>query len=457
MPWLIRLSSSDIGAHLIFNRFDSSSRKLIESEVSAGKIAQLLREYKIDCAVLSSCKTAVADAGFDANLSWSFLQEGMASVLAISHNIPDTMSQLFFSSFYHEIFVNREEFADAAALARGELRKHPQRFSYLQDDWTCMQDWFIPQVYSNGAPWYINHHPSRRNPFRFWLASPDTHLILSMIVLLGSFLIDLPDLSILAFLVKFYMHTDKQSNLMLKRGLFRTGCACLSALYLRRRWRKMQSAKRLEGIQKDRKNILRIEGDLRHSHKVFIHTNNDADNSAQSLIEVLSDIWCRTHWVQHRMMVNAEWFIQPFNLDDIVWANWRYIFTSFYNSLQLSLNSIPAGLAHWCDGEQGAHTVIVIANYQILFPKEQQEEYHLIAQQRFLEWIDRYLGPTSEKTSKGKKAPFYLIFIGESLPDPTQHFLPSIVDPELDWNGFIITDYKNPDHSSHGHNAPQGP
>lgn len=89
----------------------------MEDKVAVSRVAKLLLDCGICCAVLSSCKTAVADAGIEANLSWSFLKEGMASVLAISYSIPDTMSKILFPCFYHEIFVNHREFADAAAIA----------------------------------------------------------------------------------------------------------------------------------------------------------------------------------------------------------------------------------------------------------------------------------------------------------------------------------------------------
>lgn len=432
----------------------------MEGVVAASDIAKLLLDHKIRCAVLSSCKTAVADAGIEANLSWSFLQEGMASVLAISYNIPDTMSKIFFPSFYHEIFVNNREFADAAAIAREKLCKSPGRWSYVQKKSIKLKDWFIPKVYSNGEPWYIGKKPNPYFVFWNWINTLVPQLLLIISMLVSSFVNKPLGSSPLVSYIATLMNLDNGASMIWTRRSLSVSCLALLVALMKRHWIKRQFVQRLEMIDRDRKNILRVEGDLRRSHQIFLHTVNDVENTAHTLLDTLSHVWCRTHLVQHRVMIQAEWFLQPFPWDIPIGRDWTLLPRSICHILQLWARGLSPGLAQLSRrGGKEAQTVVVVVNVRALFPGESQEQdYHQNAQIRFRDWLERYFGFEGGDGDGGRgtpsRLPYYLVLIGKGLGDAAKPWLLESLGGVKALERIIVTDYTNPENFEHNLERP---
>ena len=454
------MSSPKIGAYLIFNQYAENGHHLVEHKVAASRIAKLLLDYDIRCAVLSSCKTAVADAGVEANLSWSFLQESMASVLAFSYAFPDTMSKIFFPCFYHELLVNHREFADAAAIARKKLCKFPDRWSYVQKEFIKLQDWFIPKVYSNGEPWYIGKKPNIGFAFRDWMGTLMPQSLSVIILLILSFVFEPLGWSPLVDSLTRFMNLDKDASVIWSRRSLVASCLLLLATSVSRQWTKWQSDQRLELIDHDRKNILRVEGDLRRSHKILLHTVNDESNTAHTLLDTLSHVWCRTHLVQHRVMIKAEWFLQPFPWDNSIGWDWTHLPRSICYILQLWVQGFSSGLEQLSrrDGQE-AKTVVVVTNVRALFPGENQEQtYHQNAQIRFRGWLERYFGFGGEGNDGGGDAsplPFYLILILKGWGGTARPwFRLESLEGLKALKRIIVTDYVNPEDFQHNLERP---
>ena len=457
-----------MGAHLIFNQYATNGHQLVEGKVAASDIAKLLLDNGIRCAVLSSCKTAVADTGVQANLSWSFLQKGMASVLAFSYNIPDTMSKIFFPCFYHEFFVNHREFADAAAIAREKLCRSPDRWSYVQKDFIKLQDWFIPKVYSNGEPWYIGKKPNLAFAFWIWISTLKSQL-LSVIIL--TFVVEMLVWSPSVDFLTPFMNLDKDTSIKWARhSLFVScliSCLILLATFMSRHWTKWRSVRRLETIDRDRTNILRIEGDLRRSHQILLHTVNDEKNTAHKLLDTLSHVWCRTHLVQHRVIIKAEWFLQPFPWDISTGWDWSRLPRSIGHILQLWAQGFSSGLAQLSRrDEEEAKTVFVVTNVKALFPGESQEQtYHQNAQIRFRGWLERYFGfggivegrtrGVEDASPSPSPLPNYLVLIWKGWGGPPKPlFEPESLGGPKTSKRIIVTDYINPEKFQHNLERP---
>ena len=450
--------SREIGAHLIFNQYAEYGH-LVEHKVAASCIAKLLLHYDIRCAVLSGCRTAVADAGVEANLSWCFLQESMASVLAFSYGSPDTMSGIFFPCFYHELLVNHREFADAAAIARKKLYRSPNRWSYVSKEFRELQDWFVPKVYSNGQPWYIGKKPNLGFTFRNWVGTLLPQSLSAIILLILTFVFELLSWSPLVDFLSRFMNLDKDASVIWSRRFLLASCLLPLATFMSRRWTKRQSVKRLKLIDRDRNNILRVEGDLRRSHQILLHTVNDERNTAHTLLDTLSHVWCRTHLVQHRVMIKAEWFLQPFPWDNSVGWDWSRLPRSIGYILQLWALDFSPGLeqlSRW-DGEE-AKTVVVVTNVRALFPDEKQEQiYHQTAQIRFRGWLERYFGFGGEGNDGGGDAspslsplPFYLILILKGWGGTARPwFRLESLEGLKALKRVIVTDYMNPEDYQH--------
>ena len=189
------------------------------------------------------------------------------------------MSKLFYSRFYHEIFVGLEQFATAATKARSQLRDDPRRWSYEHDRNINVQDWFVPVVYSNGNDEAFNKYPGIGHSARL---RDSRHFYLFIIMLIMSASKGLYDF---AFVER-------------KHPYFYAYLAPFMLYFVNifvRYWRKYWFHQGLKALSQDRKNILRIEGDLRYSRKIFVHTSDDFEKTAPHLLGVLTDIWRRTH------------------------------------------------------------------------------------------------------------------------------------------------------------------
>jgi CHAT domain len=434
-------------AFLMFNN-DEPTKPFAQDDdvtpVDATDIAALLLDYDIDCAVLSACKSAKADAKVGANLSWSFLDAGMSSVLAMSYNMPDSMSKIFCGRFYYELFIGREEFASAATKARYELRKNPLRWSYNAKDWVPLQDWFIPVVYSDGKPWKIHSREGMQSSLQpiLLLLIPWLCLILK-----AKYAPKSTYNKILQPIQSILNSFDPQIN----QYFLATALNCIFMAYYFNfplaQWRQWRFNKCLKTIDQDRKNILRIEMDLKRSRKIFLRTLNDMDNSAQQLLDSLTDIWRRTHLVEHRVLVDAKWFIRHFEADNLLAtiSGIAWIKSFAHILMMLKVHSSP-GMKHLSSstGENRAGTVVVIYNVNSLYPEDLKfENYHLLARQRFIAWLGKHFTISDQAGADGLKAiPWYLVIVGEGHPAWAL-----ATGEALDSNS--ITEYTNPQDFPH--------
>lgn len=81
------------------------------------------------------------------------------------------------------------------------------------------------------------------------------------------------------------MNLDNVTSIIWTRGSLSASRLNSLAAWTKGYWTKRQSVQRLETIDHDRKNILRVEGDLRRNHQIFLHTVNEKQNTARTLLE----------------------------------------------------------------------------------------------------------------------------------------------------------------------------
>jgi CHAT domain len=139
------LGQTSKGAFLRF-----ASRKLTGklADVSTTKVAKLLHLHQIRFAVLTSCGSARAGLGEDANLAKAFVGEGIAHVLAMLFKVMESAATTFFRSFYDSMLLKGSTFSSAGRQARISLRikpLRPARFNLQRE----IQDWIIPVIYSS--------------------------------------------------------------------------------------------------------------------------------------------------------------------------------------------------------------------------------------------------------------------------------------------------------------------
>ena len=379
-------------AFLVFNRYNSTGHILGTELLYASHIAKLLYRHSIDCVILNACKTAVAHAGPSANLSSVFVKHGISAVLAMSHNMHDSISKRFYSKFYSELLVRHASISTAASKARKELFDDRKRWSYGKEAEVSMQDWFVPVVYTSSEESYrfFGHRP--------WFSAT----LFGIIPVVGWCL------SLIASILIHHLMSGKlcrwleygavycpQPSITISKSLLRViVVAPLSWLFVRRIrslqrcWRIRQQ---LRVLAEDRQNVLRIEGDLKKKRMVFFYSKEDVDEYARPFLDCLAAIWERTHFVASGGVVDAECFVQPCDLT--IHNNWRLWMRACTNYVCLKAYNLER--RHF-SSTKDVKPVIIIENLDVLYPEEEvlklkEMQYYALAQRRLESWLQRHL------------------------------------------------------------------
>jgi tetratricopeptide (TPR) repeat protein len=114
--------------------------------VDAVRLAGPVREHRIPLVFLEACQTAVAEANPTASVAARLLDEGVTSVVAMSHSVLVETARRFVQTFYAEL-------AGGARVGKAMLAGQQALFA---DTWRGkilgvgdlrLQDWFVPVLY----------------------------------------------------------------------------------------------------------------------------------------------------------------------------------------------------------------------------------------------------------------------------------------------------------------------
>ena len=116
--------------------------------VPAGDFAQVIKRAGVPLVVLNACQSATlggADATTGATVATRLLEEGVRSVVAMSHSVYAVAAAEFMAAFYEALFEGRSVL-EAVTAGRLQLRRNPERPSPKGD--TALQDWTVPVLYA---------------------------------------------------------------------------------------------------------------------------------------------------------------------------------------------------------------------------------------------------------------------------------------------------------------------
>ena len=334
--------------------------------------------------------SAVADADPSANLSSVFLSKGISAVLAMSYNMHDSMSKVFFSKFYSELFIHQAPISIAASKARKALSEKRERWNYGKEQEVSLQDWFVPVVYtSSEEPYRFSSHP----PWSCRALCVGISCLLALIIYL-----------LISDKLYSFVEIGVENRLKLSNSIsvwFRWGIIVLLLswpIYGKTvrlcRYSRMRQRLRLKMLAEDRQNVLRIEGNLRSKRMIFLHSREDMEEYGSPFVDCLATIWERTHFAAFGGAVDAQWFVTP----DLSFQNWRLWIKAFTNVVYLLAYSLR--LEH-SDSMKEIAPVVIIENIEALYPeKEKLEEtqYYTTAQRRLERWLRKHF-PTGEQQS----------------------------------------------------------
>ena len=95
------------------------------SDVEVVEVALLLQKNGITKVALSACHSSYARRNMLANMCHVFLSHGASHVSAMSSEVLENTSQIYYAAFYEALLVNGQSFLSAAAIGREALRANP--------------------------------------------------------------------------------------------------------------------------------------------------------------------------------------------------------------------------------------------------------------------------------------------------------------------------------------------
>jgi tetratricopeptide (TPR) repeat protein len=129
--------------------------------VYADDLASVLRDYRVPLVCLEACQTAHAEDTPTASVAARLLQQGVASVVAMSHSVLVETARRFVTRFYHEL-LRGARIGQAMLAAQRALSQDPYRGKALQEE-LRLHDWFVPVLLQEEAdPALLNAVPEAR-------------------------------------------------------------------------------------------------------------------------------------------------------------------------------------------------------------------------------------------------------------------------------------------------------
>lgn len=130
--------------------------------VHAEELAAELRGYGVPLIYLDACQTAQADEDPKASVAAKLLEEGIGSVVAMSHTVLVETARRFVEPFYRSL-AEGKRVGDAMLDGQNGLYEDTYRFKIMGAGDLHLQDWFVPVLYQEtDDPQLFNVKPGER-------------------------------------------------------------------------------------------------------------------------------------------------------------------------------------------------------------------------------------------------------------------------------------------------------
>ncbi len=147
--------------------------------VPADRLGSELRHCGVGIFFLDACQSAQAEKNPEASVAGRLLQNGVASVVAMSHSVLVETARRFTAAFYPAL-AEGERVGAAMLTGQRELERHRQRGwgweprgdepGKMQRTPLQLQDWFVPVLYQDGADPVVLPAPPHPEQVRHELA-----------------------------------------------------------------------------------------------------------------------------------------------------------------------------------------------------------------------------------------------------------------------------------------------
>jgi tetratricopeptide (TPR) repeat protein len=114
--------------------------------IDAARLAEVMREHRVPLVFLEACESAKTDKDPTASVAARLLEEGVTSVVAMSHSVLVETARRFVGAFYRELAGGRRV-GSAMIAGQRELHRDSYRGRALGAGELRLQDWFVPVLY----------------------------------------------------------------------------------------------------------------------------------------------------------------------------------------------------------------------------------------------------------------------------------------------------------------------
>jgi hypothetical protein len=118
--------------------------------IHAPDLAAELKHYGVPLIFLEACQTAQATDDPMASVAARLLEEGVGSVVAMSHSVLVETARRFVEPFYRTL-AEGKRVGDAMLAGQEALYGDPYRFKIMGAGNLELQDWFVPVLYQDEA------------------------------------------------------------------------------------------------------------------------------------------------------------------------------------------------------------------------------------------------------------------------------------------------------------------
>jgi tetratricopeptide (TPR) repeat protein len=114
--------------------------------VHAETLAEVIRDHRIPLVFLEACQSAKSEDDPTASVAAKLLEEGVTSIVAMSHSVLVETAHRFVRAFYQELACGKRIGAAMIAGQR-ELHRDANRGKVMGAGELLLQDWFVPVLY----------------------------------------------------------------------------------------------------------------------------------------------------------------------------------------------------------------------------------------------------------------------------------------------------------------------
>ena len=114
--------------------------------IHAEKLAEVIRDHRIPLVFLEACQSAATESDPTASVAAKLLDQGVTSVVAMSHSVLVETAHRFVKAFYREL-AEGKRVGTAMIAGQRELHRDTYRGKQMGAGELRLQDWFVPVLY----------------------------------------------------------------------------------------------------------------------------------------------------------------------------------------------------------------------------------------------------------------------------------------------------------------------